>query len=267
MTTKIRLSANLTLTRYIVIAYALLSSTLTYAVDIRVVSSGGFASAYKKLAPEFEKKTGNSLIFSRGLSNGTDINSIPMRLERNEDIDVVMMTGKSLDEMMAQGKLLPNSKVLFANSVIACAVKQGEPTLDISTVDKLRNALLSIKTMAYSNGASGEYIKNSLMMKLGIKEQMAGKLVQTLAIPVGEVVASGDTQIGCQQLSELKEIKGIEIIGPLPQEAQLITPLFGAVVAKSKVPMQAKDLLLFLSSPTSAWAIEETGLISISKGN
>ena len=92
------------LIKNVFIVFALLVCTSAYAVDIRVISSGGFAGAYKKLAPEFERQTGNVLISDWGLSNGADINSIPMRLRRNGDIDVVIMTGKSLDEQMTQGK-------------------------------------------------------------------------------------------------------------------------------------------------------------------
>ena len=101
------------------------------------------------------------------------------------------------------------------------------------------------------------------MSKLGIPEQMAGKLRQTTVMPVGEFIASGAAQIGCQQLSELKEIEGIELTGLIPQEVQLTTPFFGAVFANSKVPKQAKVLLLFLGSPVNAQALYEAGLIPV----
>ncbi len=235
----------------------------SFAADIQVVSSGGFAAAYKELAPEFEKETGNKLISAWGPSMGTTKNAIPVRLDRGEGIDVVIMVGGSLDDLMAQGKLLPGSKVVLANSPIACAVKQGAPRPDISTVAKFKTVLLKAKTMAYSDSASGEYIKNELMDKLGIKERMAGKARQIPATPVGEIVAQGDAEIGCQQRSELKAVKGIDIIGLIPQEVQLITPFSGAVVAASKVPNESKALLTFLGSPQNAHAIEETGLESL----
>jgi molybdate transport system substrate-binding protein len=242
-----------------------LFSLSVYAAEIQVVSSGGFAEAYKELAPEFEKQTGNKLISGWGPSMGTTKNAIPVRLDRGEEIDVVIMVGRSLDDLMAQGKLLPGSKVVLANSPIACAVKQGAPRPDISTVANFKAALLKAKTIAYSDSASGEYIKNELMDKLGIKEQMAGKARQIPATPVGEIVARGEAEFGCQQRSELKAVKGIDIIGLIPQEVQLITPFSGAVVANSKVPDQSKALLRFLSAPQNAHVIEETGLEPIAK--
>ncbi len=246
--------------RNIFIGFVSLVAAVAHAADIQVVSSGGFAEAYKELAPEFEKQTGNKLNSAWGPSMGTTKNAIPVRLDRGEEIDVVIMVGRSLDDLMAQGKLLPGSKVVLANSPIACAVKQGASKPDISTVAKFKMVLLKAKTMAYSDSASGEYIKNELMDKLGIKEQMAGKARQIPATPVGEIVARGEAELGCQQRSELKAVKGIEIIGLIPQEVQLITPFSGAVVANSKFPNESKALLAFLSSPKNAHIIEETGL-------
>jgi len=246
--------------KQILIAFVLLVAATSYAADVRVVSSGGFAEAYKELAPEFEKQSGNTLISAWGPSMGTTKNAIPVRLERGEEIDVVIMVGRSLDDLMAQGKLIPGSKVVLANSPIACAVKQGAPRPDISTLAKFKAVLLKAKTMAYSDSASGEYIKNELMDKLGIKDQMAGKARQIPATPVGEIVAQGEAELGCQQRSELKAVKGIDIIGLIPQEVQLITPFSGAIVAGTKVPNESKALLTFLSSPQNAHVIEETGL-------
>lgn len=252
--------------RNIFIGFVSLVAAGAHAADIQVVSSGGFAEAYKELAPEFEKQTGNKLNSAWGPSMGTTKNAIPVRLDRGEEIDVVIMVGRSLDDLMAQGKLLPGSKVVLANSPIACAVKQGASKPDISTVAKFKMVLLKAKTMAYSDSASGEYIKNELMDKLGIKEQMAGKARQIPATPVGEIVARGEAELGCQQRSELKAVKGIEIIGLIPQEVQLITPFSGAVVANSKFPNESKALLAFLSSPKNAHIIEETGLEPASIG-
>jgi len=237
-----------------------LITTAAYAVDIKVVSSGGFAQTYEELAPIFAMQTDNRLYFTRSFSSGASNNSIPMRLDRGEDIDVVIMTGSPLDELMDKGKLLPGSKVQLASSLIACAVKHGEPRLDISTATKLKSVLLNAKSMAYSNGASGNYIKNDLMSALGIKEQMASKLKLTPAKPVGDVIASGEVQMGCQQLSELTAVKGVDIIGLLPQELQLITPFYGAVTTTSKVPNQARDLLIFLKSPANNHLYEKNGL-------
>ncbi|MBA5688651.1 substrate-binding domain-containing protein [Rugamonas apoptosis] len=234
-----------------------------HAADLRVVTSGGFAQAYKDLSGAYERSSGNHLVSEWGPSMGTTRNAIPVRLARGESIDVVIMVGDALDKLMAEGQLEPGSKVVLANSPIACAVKHGAAQPDIGTVDGLRQAFLHASRVAYSDSASGEYIKRELLDKLGIKQQMEGKAAQIPATPVGEIIAHGQADFGCQQRSELKPVAGIDIVGLIPQEVQLTTQFSGAVVRGSSQPQAARQLLNFLAAPDNANTIEQTGLAPV----
>ncbi|MFL6636072.1 MAG: substrate-binding domain-containing protein [Massilia sp.] len=231
-----------------------------HATDVHVVSSGGFAQAYKDLSGQYERASGDKLVSAWGPSMGATKNAIPARLARGEPIDVVIMVGDALDKLMAEGRLEPGSKVVLANSPIACAVRHGAAQPDIHTVDGLRQAFLHASRVAYSDSASGEYIKRELLDKLGIQRQMQGKAAQIPATPVGEIIAHGDADFGCQQRSELKPVQGIDIVGLLPAEVQLKTQFSGAVVRGAAHPQEARALLRFLAAPTNAPAIEATGL-------
>lgn len=241
-------------------AFALAAGASAQATDIHVVSSGGFAQAYKDLSGAYERASGDHLVSEWGPSMGATKNAIPARLARGEPIDVVIMVGDALDKLMAEGRLEPGSKVVLANSPIACAVRHGAQKPDIGTVDGLRTAFLHAQRVAYSDSASGEYIKQKLMDKLGIRQQMEGKAAQIPATPVGEIIAHGEADFGCQQRSELKPVQGIDIVGLLPQEVQLKTEFSGAVVRGAKHPEAARALLRFLAAPANAGAIEATGL-------
>jgi molybdate transport system substrate-binding protein len=241
-------------------ALALAAAAPAQATDIRVVSSGGFAQAYKDLAGPYERASGDHLVAEWGPSMGATKNAIPARLARGEPIDVVIMVGDALDKLMAEGRLEPGSKVVLANSPIACAVRHGAAKPDIGTVDGLRAAFLASPRVAYSDSASGEYIKRQLLDKLGIRQQMEGRAAQIPATPVGEIIAHGEADFGCQQRSELKPVQGIDIVGLLPQEVQLKTEFSGAVVRGAKHPEAARALLRFLASPANAGAVEATGL-------
>jgi molybdate transport system substrate-binding protein len=230
------------------------------ATDLHVVASGGFAQAYKDLSAPYEHASGNHLVSAWGPSMGTTRNAIPARLARGEAIDVVIMVGDALDKLMAEGRLEPGSKVVLANSPIACAVRQGAARPAIGTVDGLRQAFLGASHVAYSDSASGEYIKRELLDKLGIKQQMEGKAAQIPATPVGEIIAHGEADFGCQQQSELKPVKGIDIVGLLPEEVQRRTQFAGAVVRGASHPEAGAALLRFLASPANAAAVEATGL-------
>jgi molybdate transport system substrate-binding protein len=239
---------------------ALAAAASAHATDIRVVSSGGFAQAYKNLSSSYEHVSGDHLVSEWGPSMGSTKNAIPARLARGEPVDVVIMVGDALDKLMAEGRLEPGSKVVLANSPIACAVRHGAAKPDIATVDGLRQAFLRASHVAYSDSASGEYIKHQLLDKLGIRQQMEGKAAQIPATPVGEIIAHGEADFGCQQRSELKPVPGIDIVGLLPQEVQLETQFSGAVVRGAEHAEAARELLRFLASPANAGAIEATGL-------
>ena len=242
---------------------ALISLTAS-AADLRVVVSGGFAQAYKDLTPSYEQSSGDYLISGWGPSMGNTVNAIPARLARGEAIDVVIMVGDALDRLMAEGKLEPGSKVVLANSLIACAVRTGSPQPDIRTVEGLKSAFLNARKVAYSDSASGEYIKHRLMQTLQIEAQMQGKAAQIPATPVGEIIAQGEADFGCQQHSELLPVKGITIVGLIPDQVQLTTPFAAAIVKGSPHVQEADRLLRFLSAPASAAAIRATGLAPVS---
>ncbi len=230
------------------------------AAEIRVVSSGGFAAAYRALAPEFERATGNTLVTEWGPSMGNTANAVPARLRRGEPIDVVIMVGYALDDLIKQGKLLADSRVDLARSGIGVVVRAGAPKPDIGSVDALRRALLAARSIAYSDSASGVYIQNVLFKRLGIADQVAGKARMIPAEPVGAVVARGEAEIGFQQISELKPTPGIELVGPLPPEVQKYTVFSAGIVSGSREPEAARALIKFLASPAAAPAIGESGM-------
>jgi molybdate transport system substrate-binding protein len=251
---------NTAMTALAALALAATSTNAAHATDLQVVSSGGFAQAYKDLSTPYERASGDHLVSAWGPSMGATKNAIPARLERGEPIDVVIMVGDALDKLMAEGRLEPGSKVVLANSPIACAVRHGAARPDIGSVDALRAAFLAAPRVAYSDSASGEYIRRQLLDKLGIRKQMEGRAAQIPATPVGEIIAHGEADFGCQQRSELKPVQGIDIVGLLPQEVQLKTEFSGAVVRGSRHPDAARALLRFLAAPANAGAIEATGL-------
>jgi molybdate transport system substrate-binding protein len=253
-------------------AFAVLRRTIVFALagvfvavaaeaaDIHVVSSGGFAQAYKALAPEYEHETGNTLVTGWGPSMGDTADTVPNRLKRGEPIDVVIMVGYALGDLVKQGKVVADSRVDLAESGIGVVVRAGAPKPDISTVDALKRALLAATSVAYSDSASGVYISHEMFKKMGIEAEMAGKARMIPAEPVGAVVARGEAEIGFQQISELKPIKGIELVGPLPAGVQQVTIFSAGVVAGSKDPKDANGLIRFLASPEAAHAIVESGL-------
>ena len=193
------------------LAASLFFAATAMAAEVKVMISGGLSAAYEELGRDFERDTGHKLATVRGPSMGATPQAIPNRIDRGEPVDVVIMVGDALTGLVQRGKV--EKRVDIARSSIAMAVRKGDAKPDISSVDALKRALLEAKSVAYSDSASGVYIENELLPRLGIAEQMKGKARMIPAEPVGQVVARGDAQLGFQQLSELKPIPGLEIVG------------------------------------------------------
>ena len=235
------------------------------AAELQVVSSGGFAAAYRALAPGYEKESGDTLVIGWGPSMGDTHDAVPARLARGEDIDVVIMVGYALGKLIDQGKVAADSRVDLARSGIGVVVRAGAPHPDVHTVESLKEALLTAKSIAYSDSASGVYISTEMFKKMGIADQVAAKAHMIPAEPVGQVVARGDAEIGFQQISELRPIKGIDLLGPLPDGLQQYTVFSGGVVAGSKHPREAAALIRYLASPAARVAVVDSGMEPLGK--
>jgi molybdate transport system substrate-binding protein len=230
------------------------------AAEVKVMISGGLTASYRALVPQFEHATGNTVVTAFGPSMGTTPQAIPQRIARGEPVDVVIMVGDALGALVAQGKVVAASRVDLVRSPIGIAVRAGAPKPDISSVDALKRALLSAKSIAYSDSASGVYVETELFRRLGIEAEVKGKSRMIPAEPVGQVVARGEAELGFQQVSELMPVAGIELVGKLPPELQKITVFAAGVTTNAAQPAAGAALIAFLASPEAGPTLIKSGL-------
>jgi Bacterial extracellular solute-binding protein len=114
-------------------ALSILLAGFAQAAELKVMNSGGFAAAYLDLVPAFERVTGNTVTTAWGPSMGTTPDAIPVRLQRGEPVDVVIMVGYALGDLIKQGKVVADSRVDLARSKIGMAVRAGAPKPNISS--------------------------------------------------------------------------------------------------------------------------------------
>lgn len=242
------------------ILVALFATQAALAGDIRVVTSGAFTEAYKKLVPIYEAASGHKVISSYGASIGNAPDSIPSRFARGEVFDLVILSEGGLEALMRDGKLVKGSRVDVVRSQIGAAVRKGTLKPDISTVEALKQTLLNAKSVAYSASASGVYLSTEMFAKLGVQERLAVTGKKILSERVGAVVARGDAELGFQQVSELIYFKELDFIGTLPDEVQQTIFFSAGLVEGAAQPELARHLLRFLTSPAVADIVRATGL-------
>jgi molybdate transport system substrate-binding protein len=228
--------------------------------EIHVMTSGGFTAPYNELTPQFEKASGHVVKTAYGASMGNATDSIPSRLARGEPVDVVILARPALDQLVADGKVVPGSQVDLVRSSIGMAVRKGMPKPDISTVEALKRTLLAAPSIAYSASASGTYYETEMLKNLGLEAQVKPKSRRILSERVGTVVARGDAELGLQQVSELLPIEGIDFIGVLPPEVQRVTVFSAGISTTAREPEAARALIRFFTSPAAAPSISKSGL-------
>jgi ABC-type molybdate transport system substrate-binding protein len=241
------------------------AATAPAPVQLTVLSSGGIMGAFRAITPDYEQRVGVKLVPEVAPSMGATPQAIPNRLARHEPADVVLMVGSALDKLIKDGQVDAKTRKDIGKSYIAMAVRHGAPKPDISNMEAFKQTLLNAKTIAYSDSASGVYLSRVLFNQMHIADQIKDKSHMIQATPVGEIVARGDAEIGFQQLSELKPVEGIDIVGLIPDQAQQMTLYSAGVVSTSKHREQAQALVDYLGSSAAAAAVKTSGLDPIAK--
>lgn len=228
--------------------------------EIRVMTSGAFTAAHLELIPQVERLTGCKVV-TVTTSIGTGETSIPNRLKRGEVADVVIVADGVQRQFIADGLTLQEGSEVVASSMIGIAVRAGAPKPDISSAEAFKQTLLAAKSVAYSASVSGQYLTTDLYQRLGIADVMLPKSrLITGGERTGAVVARGDADLCCQQISEMLPVPGIAHITPLPPELQKVSQFMAAVGANSPDQAMARKVIAFLVSPDAAAAIRKSGL-------
>lgn len=209
---------------------------------MRVLSSLAIREAYLELVPAFEAKTKQKVD-----TVWLGMVDILKRIKAGESADMVIASQKALGELKSLGKVA--AVIDLAKSGVAVAVKKGAQRPDIGSGEAVKRALRAAKSIAYSSGPSGVYLVE-LIQKWGMAGELRPKSTQTPpGTAVGPLVARGEAEIGFQQMSELLPFSaGIDIVGPLPADLQIITTFSGGVHIAAREADTARAWLAFLAA-------------------
>lgn len=219
---------------------------------IKVYCTIGMRAVLDEVAPAFAQA--NDLPVVRVYDSSV---ALMKRLADGESGEVAVFTAGAVDDLIAQGKV--QARTDLARSFVGIAVAKGAPKPDIATPEKFKAAMLAAKSIAHSKtGASGLYFV-SLTERLGIADAIRTKAKIQDGI-VGEVAARGEAEIAVQQISELMQAEGVDIVGPLPDALQSVTVFSAGVFAGSKQAEAARAFVAHLGSPAVAPVIRRKGM-------
>ncbi|MBI3532184.1 MAG: substrate-binding domain-containing protein [Burkholderiales bacterium] len=223
--------------------------------EIKGISSMATRLVLAELVDAFQRRSGTRVAIES--VGGVDA---AKRVQAGEAFDVVILASDAIDKLIASGHVQPDSKVDLVRSGVAVAVRAGAPKPDISSEDAVRAAVLAARNISYSTGPSGVALAK-LFERWGIAEQIKDRIVTPPpGIPVGSLVAKGEVELGFQQLSELINLEGITVLGPLPPAIQIITTFSAGVCAGSQQAAAVHAMLADMNTPEAAAAKLRQGM-------
>jgi molybdate transport system substrate-binding protein len=231
------------------------AGTSAGAAEITLVTTAAVEPILRSLMPIYEHTTGNTInlqVYGTALA--------VTKLKEGAPADLVLLDPEVMRGLAKDGKVVEASITDQFQSRIGAAVRAGAPKPAINTSDALRKTLLDAKSIAHSIGVSGEHFAKTIVVKLGIAEQVRPKLIVKAGTPVGTTVAKGEAELGIHQIAELMPIGGIDILGPLPEEMQTRIVYATALHTGTRQPEAAKALVALIGKEATVPIIRKHGM-------
>jgi molybdate transport system substrate-binding protein len=228
------------------------------AAEVNVLGANAMMAALKAMAGEFERTSGHKVTLSFGSAG-----QVKSRVEAGDASDVAITSTSAMEDLIKQGKIAADSRVVVAKVGLGVAVRSGSPKPDISTPEAFKNALLAAKSIGRPDpaqaGAAGPYIAH-LLERLGIDAEVKAKSKLSAGPAIADNIAKGEADIGITQASELVQRAGVDFVGPFPRELQNMTVFAAGISASTKRRDAANAFIKFLTEAVAVGEIKKTGM-------
>ena len=227
------------------------------AAQVTVMSGGAVKSAFTAATAEWEKRTGHKVdaVFAPA-------GELRKKVAAGEVRDIIVIPVENLPELEKSGAIDVATRRDLGAVAMGAAVRAGAAVPDISTPEALKRTLSEAKSLTYmdpTRGTSGKHFDEVVLPKLGMRDAVRAKATLGEGGFIAEKVARGEVEIAFHQMTEMLPVKGVTIVGPLPQELQKTTVYAGVIMKNAKNPKEAQALLEYLVSPEGRKAFLDRG--------
>jgi molybdate transport system substrate-binding protein len=226
------------------------------ASEVRVLASNGIKAVVEDLRPQSERVIGHPISVQYRPTA-----ALKQEIDAGEPFDAVIVTVESISQLSKEGKTVGGEGTPISRVGVGIGIRKGAPRPDISTPETIKHALLGAKAIAYGpTGASTPYITR-MLDTLGIADTMKAKtLLFDTSDGTNAAVTEGKADFGITLVSEILPVKGLELLGPFPDEFQGYVRFSAAVSANAKNPEAASALIRFLAGPDALPSIKARGM-------
>jgi molybdate transport system substrate-binding protein len=222
--------------------------------EINLISGGAMRRFLAEAVPLFEQASGHKVRIRFGLTR-----EMKAEIEAGAAFDIALLPRSALDQLVEAGRIAPGSVTDAVRSLVGLMVRTGATEPDIGTVDAFKRVLRQARSISYSKGPSGLYVAE-LLQRLGLAAEMEPKTVFAIGRPVGEVIASGEAEIGMQQVIENQPVVGARLVGPLPAELINYVMYSTGFAANAGTSAAGRAFVKFLGSPEAAPIVRARGM-------
>jgi len=238
----------------LVVGFLVISAAEAAAADVKVFSTIGVRAVLQELAPKFESVSQHKVVMTFDVAN-----ALKRRIDAGEKFDLAILTAPVLDELIKQGTVLAETRIVVARGGMGLAARAGATKPDIGSVEAFKRALLNAKSIAYPKEGLAGINFTKVQERLQIVEDIKPKARLTGADSPAELVARGEAEFAAHIIPELLATQGVELLGPFPAELQSYIVLSGGVGANASESKAARELLQFLVGPAALSAMKLRG--------
>ena len=231
-------------------------TSIAMAGEVRVLCSNGMKAAMVDLVPRFERATKHTVAIDYGVSA-----DLKRQIENGAPFDLAILTPALIDELIAQGRIAPDTRVTLARSSMALAIRAGTPKPDIRTTDALTRVLRSSTSISYAREGASSVFFAQLVQRLNLAEALTSttRLTATGAEAAASV-ARGEAQLAVLPVSEILPVAGVEVLGTFPEDVRGYLVMVAGTSAGAVQNAAARELITFLTAPAARPVLEKKGM-------
>jgi molybdate transport system substrate-binding protein len=253
------MSASLRLTSVLTVLTALLTPLWGRAqsADVLVVlATNGVKSTLEALQSDAQRAVKHPLAMEFGTAA-----ALRQKIEGGAPFDAAVLTVEAFDDLAAKGFVVPGTRAALGKAGIGVGARLAPSKPDISTPEAMKRALVTAKAITYAGDGASRRSIEAMIATLGVTDVVQPKTVlEQGSLRSAARVLNGDADLLFTLTSEILPIKGLMLVGPLPERFQSYISFAGGVSARARQAEAGRALMEFLAAPAAMHTFREKGI-------